>query len=68
MIQRALWENEWYPLAIVTFGNLLFETGYPEKAVHYYLKARNLNENDTKALIGLGNAYYDTSEFDKANF
>ena len=47
-------------------GNLLFETGYPEKAIRYHLQALKFNDKELQALIGLGNAYYDTSKPNEA--
>lgn len=41
-------------------GNLLFETGRADKAIKYHKQALKYNEGELQALIGLGNAYYDT--------
>ena len=37
ILKQALKVNRQYPLALVSMGNLLFETGYPEKAIKYHL-------------------------------
>jgi tetratricopeptide (TPR) repeat protein len=52
--------NKTFPLALVSFGNLLFETGNAENAIKYHQQALKYNEKELQALIGLGNAYYDT--------
>ena len=41
-------------------GNLLFETGHAEEAIKYHKQALNINDKELQALIGLGNAYYDS--------
>jgi tetratricopeptide (TPR) repeat protein len=60
MLKRALETNRTYHLALVTMGNLLFETGRADKAIKYHKQALKYNEGELQALIGLGNAYYDT--------
>jgi len=37
MLKRALQIKKQFPLALVSMGNLLFETGYPDKAIKYHL-------------------------------
>ena len=59
-LKRALQSNREFPLALVSMGNLLFETGHAEQAIKYHLQALKFNEKELQALIGLGNAYYDT--------
>ena len=46
MLKRALSVNKQFPLALVSMGNLLFETGYPEKAIKYHLQALKFNEKE----------------------
>jgi tetratricopeptide (TPR) repeat protein len=58
-LKRALAINKEYPLALLTMGNLLFETNHPENAIKYHLHALKYNENEIQALIGVANAYYD---------
>jgi tetratricopeptide (TPR) repeat protein len=41
-------------------GNLLFETGHSEDAIRYHKQALVVNPKELQALIGLGNAYYDS--------
>jgi len=60
MLKRALKANNHYPLALVSLGNLLFETGNAEHAIKYHQRALKYNPKELQALIGLGNAYYDT--------
>jgi tetratricopeptide (TPR) repeat protein len=43
-------------------GNLLFETGNAEQAIKYHQQALKYNGKELHALIGLGNAFYDTGE------
>jgi len=38
-LKKALTVNKTFPLALVSFGNLLFETGSPEDAIKYHEKA-----------------------------
>jgi tetratricopeptide (TPR) repeat protein len=37
VLRRALEVNKTFPLALVTMGNLLFETGRAERAIKYHL-------------------------------
>ena len=46
MLRKALQVNKQYPLALVSMGNLCFETGYPEKAILYHLQALKFNEKE----------------------
>lgn len=41
-------------------GNLLFETGHAEEAIRYHKQALAVNDRELQALIGLGNAFYDS--------
>ena len=36
-LKRALLSDKKYPLALVSMGNLLFETGHAENAIKYHL-------------------------------
>jgi tetratricopeptide (TPR) repeat protein len=36
VLKRALEVNKTFPLALVTMGNLLFETGRAERAIKYH--------------------------------
>ena len=47
-------------------GNLLFEVGNADHAIKYHLQALSFNDKELQALIGLGNAYYDTGKPDEA--
>lgn len=38
-LKKALFANKQYPLALVSMGNLLFESGQAEQAIKYHLKA-----------------------------
>jgi len=35
-LKQALLANKQFPLALVSMGNLLFETGNPEQAIKYH--------------------------------
>ena len=59
-LKEALTINKGYPLALVSMGNLLFETGHAQEAVKYHKKALQVNPKELQALIGLGNAFYDS--------
>ena len=47
---------------MVSMGNLLFETGHAEDAIRYHKQALTVNDKELQALIGLGNAYYDSQK------
>jgi lipopolysaccharide biosynthesis regulator YciM len=36
-LKKALLSDKKYPLALVSMGNLLFETGHAENAIKYHL-------------------------------
>lgn len=59
-LKKALLINKHYPLALVSMGNLLFESGHAEDAIRYHKQALAINEKELQALIGLGNAFYDS--------
>ncbi|CDW79621.1 tpr domain containing protein [Stylonychia lemnae] len=61
-LKKALAINRFYPLALVSMGNLLFETGHADEAIKYHKQALVINNKELQALIGLGNAYYDSSQ------
>lgn len=61
-MKKALFVKKDFPLALVSFGNLLFETGEPKDAIKYHHRALELNNRELQALIGLGNCYYDTGK------
>jgi tetratricopeptide (TPR) repeat protein len=61
-LKKALVANKQFPLALVSMGNLLFETGNAEQAIKYHQQALKYNGKELHALIGLGNAFYDTGE------
>ena len=58
-LKKALEANRQYPLALVSMGNLLFDTGHAENAIKYHLRALSYDDKEMQAMIGLGNAYYD---------
>lgn len=45
-LKKALLANKQYPLALVSMGNLLFETGSAEQAIKYHLQALKYNEKE----------------------
>ena len=45
-LKQALSINKSYPLALVSMGNLLFETGHAEEAIKYHKQALNINEKE----------------------
>lgn len=45
-LKRALMVNKTFPLALVSFGNLLFETGNAENAIKYHQQALKYNEKE----------------------
>lgn len=59
-LKQALLLNRGFPLALVSMGNLLFETGHADEAIRYHKQALTVNDKELQALIGLGNAYYDS--------
>mmetsp|Transcript_3574 Transcript_3574/g.2604 ORF Transcript_3574/g.2604 Transcript_3574/m.2604 type:complete len:130 (+) Transcript_3574:125-514(+) len=61
-LKRALHINKQFPLALVSMGNLLFESGRPDNAIKYHKQALKFNPKELQALIGLGNAYYDSGK------
>ena len=61
-LKKALEANRQYPLALVSMGNLLFETGHAGNAIKYHLRALSHNDKELQAMIGLGNAYYDLGQ------
>lgn len=61
-LKKALSINKKFPLALLSMGNLLFETNHPENAIKYHKHALMYNPKELQALIGLGNAYYDTQD------
>ena len=58
-LKTALQINRQFPLALLSMGNLLFETNHPDAAIKYHKHALKYNPKELQALIGLGNAYYD---------
>ena len=53
-------------MALVSMGNLLFETGHSEEAIRYHKQALSVNDKELQALIGLGNAFYDSQRPEEA--
>ncbi len=45
-LKKALFANKQYPLALVSMGNLLFESGQAEQAIKYHLKALQYTEKE----------------------
>ncbi len=45
-LKIALSINKYFPLALVSMGNLLFETGHAEEAIKYHKQALSINENE----------------------
>ena len=45
-LKRALMANKKFPLALVSMGNLLFESGSAEQAIKYHHQALKYNEKE----------------------
>ena len=45
-LKHALLINRGFPLALVSMGNLLFETGHAEEAIRYHKQALTVNEKE----------------------
>jgi tetratricopeptide (TPR) repeat protein len=45
-LKRALNINKQYPLALVSMGNLLFESGNAENAIKYHKQALKFNNKE----------------------
>ena len=65
-LKRALVIRKDYPLALLSMGNLFFETNHPQNAIKYHIQALKYNDQEVQALVGLANAYYDISKPNEA--
>jgi len=45
-LKKALSINKKFPLALLSMGNLLFETNHPESAIKYHKHALKYNPNE----------------------
>lgn len=45
-LKKALKINSQFPLALLSMGNLLFETNHPEQAIRYHKHALKYNPNE----------------------
>lgn len=57
-MKEALKINSKFNLAWKAIANLLYEKNEPGKALKYFQKALECENNDLEAKIGLGNCYY----------
>lgn len=45
-LKKGLSINKFFPLALVSMGNLLFETGHADEAIKYHKQALNINDKE----------------------
>ncbi|WP_079509862.1 tetratricopeptide repeat protein [Mesobacillus jeotgali] len=63
---EAIEEQPKDPVAYINFGNVLTAVGDTERAINFYDKAINLDENATAAYYSKGGVYYDSQNFSEA--
>jgi tetratricopeptide (TPR) repeat protein len=63
---EAIEEQPKDPVAYINFGNVLTAVGDTERAMSFYDKAIDLDENATAAYYSKGGVYYDNQDFAQA--